>query len=741
MKLLKYFFSVLFLLFITNLFAQKLSLNELHTMAGFKNWETTNKLLLGKGWDYYDSSESDGEGYNTISWAFGRNVYDNSRANGWFYVFNYEGLPNKIMYRFRQREYYNAIIQQIFPNGYKLSSEDILDNRVVASYENKAFYLKIAYNREEDSTDDDDDDYYYSSSNKKTYTVYEVTIYKKGGVYDPNNGIKKEYDDYGNLSTIYNLKDGKIDGLLTDYDSIGRIKRTVHFKSGNLDGSSIEKFYFDNNEDYYTFYGNFKSDQREGKWVGEIITPTSKNVVQEFFYSNGKKEGLNKETKDDFIMFKNYKNDVLDGKTYEYINIDRLLIGGYQTLDTINKNVKLFSILEYKDNLLNGNSKYFDITGSIKAEGAYKDSLKTGLWKYYHDNISDENNIPLEYSKKLYREANYLNGKLHGIQKRYSSLEKINIPCENNEEEECYKTECVYINETANYENDELNGPYELRGKSNQLWLKGNYLNDKETGNWKIYGDSFYSLWINKDSFETGNYIDGKKQGKWERFENNELLERYNYIDDVINGEHITYIMGKPSEKKYFNNGLFYKLECLDDAGNIKKTYTIRNVTSTKYDCTTTETLAGGVFTKNYSFLRNNDFQISSISFQIDFEGSDEKIKKLNGFFEHKLLDGKVLTSGNYNSDTKTGDWNYYFYDQNVKLTYSYDGYGILKNEYYYDLKNNEPFSGEYIHKSENGFYEERKVKDGLRNGVTRFKDSNDKTIKKESYKDGILKE
>ena len=31
--------------------------------------------------------------------------------------------------------------------------------------------------------------------------------------------------------------------------------------------------------------------------------------------------------------------------------------------------------------------------------------------------------------------------------------------------------------------------------------------------------------------------------------------------------------------------------------------------------------------------------------------------------------------------------------------------------------------------------------KNGVRNGTTRYKDANDKTIKKESYKDGILKE
>ncbi|WP_026726835.1 toxin-antitoxin system YwqK family antitoxin [Flavobacterium sasangense] len=241
MKFLKFIISIFSLVAVQNLSAQKITLNELHTMASYKNWETTNKFLITKGWDYYDSSESDGIGYNTISWAHGRNLYDDAKAKGWFYVYNYEGLPNKIMYRFRQKEFYNAIIQQVATNGYKLTDEEILDNRVVASYENKLFYLKIAYNREEDS--DNDDDYYYGGSNKKTYTVYEVSIYKKGGVYDPNNGFKKDYDEYGNVISTYNLKDGKIEGLLTNYDSIGRVKRTANFKLGNLEGPSVENFY------------------------------------------------------------------------------------------------------------------------------------------------------------------------------------------------------------------------------------------------------------------------------------------------------------------------------------------------------------------------------------------------------------------------------------------------------------------------------------------------------------------
>ncbi len=719
--------------------AQKLSLNELHTMASYKNWETTNKFLIGKGWDYYDSSESDGIGYNTISWAHGRNLYDNAKAKGWFYVYNYEGMPNKIMYRFRQKEFYSAIIQQITANGYKLTDEEILDNRVVASYENKSFFLRIAYNREQD----EEDDYYYSGSNKKTYTVYEVTIYKKGGVYDPNNGFKKDYDEYGNVSATYNLKDGKIEGLLTAYDSIGRVERTAQFKLGILEGPSVENFYFDNSEDYYRFYGNFKNGEREGKWIGEIVSSNEKQTVQELYYINGKKEGLNKEASDNKILFQNYKSDNLDGLTLEYLNLKRILAGGYPSIDTISNKVVLKSQLQYKDNKLNGNAKYFDISGSIISEGTYADSLKTGLWKFYHEALYDSDGKPLDCGGKLYKESNYIEGKLEGVQKRFSLLEKNKVPCKQGEEDEegCYETICVYFNEIATYSDDELNGSYEVRGSDNELWSKGIYLNGKETGKWILYGKSKFCFWLNKKSFETGIYLNGQKQGKWERYENSDLLESYSYSNDIVDGEHITYAFNKPSERKYFKKGKFYRLEKLDGSGNVSKSYAITNETESKLDCEVIETLSTGVYIQKYSFIKTADFIVSPITFQLDFESADQSIKKRNGLFEHKSLDGKLITIGNFTSDVKTGDWEYYYYDQNVKATFTYDGYGHIIKEYYFDLKRNEPFSDEFIFKAEDGTYEERKIKNGVRNGTTRYKDANDKTIKKESYKDGILKE
>ena len=98
--------------------AQKITFAELHAMSSNKNWETSNKFLLSKGWEYYDSQTGDDEHYNIITWSYEKSYTDDKIANGWIYIYSYDGLPNKVMYRFRKKEYYTTI-KNIKPNKMK----------------------------------------------------------------------------------------------------------------------------------------------------------------------------------------------------------------------------------------------------------------------------------------------------------------------------------------------------------------------------------------------------------------------------------------------------------------------------------------------------------------------------------------------------------------------------------------------------------------------------------------------
>ena len=79
--------------------SQNLSLNELFTLCNKPNWDEVNEYMLKKGWEYHESSKGDDSHYNTITWSYEKEYYGD-KAKGWFYLYTYEGYPNKISYSF-----------------------------------------------------------------------------------------------------------------------------------------------------------------------------------------------------------------------------------------------------------------------------------------------------------------------------------------------------------------------------------------------------------------------------------------------------------------------------------------------------------------------------------------------------------------------------------------------------------------------------------------------------------------
>lgn len=733
---------IFILFFAQNLIAQRLTLSELHTFASNKNWESTNKNLISQGWEYFESTENDSIGYNEIVWSYKRNDYT-EKASGWFHVYNFEGFPNKIMYRFRVKDYYTLLIKNLVTAGYKQTNEKIMTDRVIAYYENPSYFLQISYNKEGGSDADEDDYSYYS--NNKTYTVYEVSLFKKGGFYDPNNGFKTDYDEYGLKTSTYTLKNGEFEGLYTSYDSIGRVIETTNYKKGIKEGISKIKLYLEEEGNYVEIKGNYKNNEQDGNWIGELITPTENKRVLDQYFINGKKEGLQKGVNKSIIYFENYKNNQLNGKSVYYRSLEHMLTGDIAHIDTIANKVFKIKELNYVDNKLNGKARYFDDFGNLESEGAYKDSLKTGLWKFYFPKVLDKNNKPVDYSGKLYLESNYSEGKLNGVEKRYAFLIEVEVPCDDlahhDKDGFCYKNECFYVNETSNYVDDLLEGEFLVKDKEDEIIVKGNYSGGKKTGLWIEKSKSKICLWTDENNYETGIYVNGKKEFKWRRLDkNNTILESYTYSNNKLEGEHLKYINNKVVEKKYFKDGEFFKHEILNENSQVVNSITIEKINPASIDCKV-EINNGSIKTKEcFKYYVVDDFQINPITFLSDFENAKNNQKVLNGIYVKKTQDDKIIENGYYTNGNKSEKWDYYDYQQNVKLTIEYSFNNKIVSEYYYDLKKNEPFSGEYVYKNSSE-YEERKIKDGLRNGTTRFKDTNGKTIKKESYKDGVIKE
>ncbi|MBT5989950.1 MAG: hypothetical protein HOG71_03765, partial [Bacteroidetes bacterium] len=162
-------------------FAQKLTLNDLTQLCNKENWEDVNQRLLSKNWTYYDSKKGNSEKYNTITWSFNKESYSD-KAQAWFYLYTYEGFPNKISYSFFNKESYTVIQNSLTSKGFKLIDSEIEDNELISSYGNTSFLLDISTSRMED------DDWSSAS-----VTAYRIILVKKSSIYDPDNGLKKDY--------------------------------------------------------------------------------------------------------------------------------------------------------------------------------------------------------------------------------------------------------------------------------------------------------------------------------------------------------------------------------------------------------------------------------------------------------------------------------------------------------------------------------------------------------------------
>lgn len=731
MKLIKKILQLTVLLTLANGHSQKLSLADLHLMSGNKNWETTNKYLLAKNWEFHNSEKGDSESYNLITWSYNKSDYGTERARGWLSVYTYEGLPNKVLYRFKAKEVYTAIRQQLTANKYKLQEEEVLDKRVIARYSNPNYILELNYLRV------DDDEY----SDSGSYTVYEVIVFKKGGIYDPDNGNKKEYNDRGLLTAEYAMKDGKVHGLVKLYNDDGTIHRTTYVIQGVENGPVCEYYYDDKGQLIGKHKGEKRNDVKSGKWQLNAVKDDAEINLSYTNYINDVAEGEFRKVYNDSVIYGNYKNGMLDGKYDVFFDFKKKIFGGIVQTDSTK--IPKISTGYFAANKKIGVWKNFDLSGTLIESGVYEDSLKIGKWKYYNERYVNKDGVPEKYSGELKLIESYLNGNLNGETIRYSFFDEIETPCADDPTKVCTEKKYVKVLEKSNFRENILHGRYELRDADNNLMYLGEFRDGSEEGKWLVRSISPVSTWKGQTN-ETGNYRNGKKEGLWERRTDDEkLIETYNYASDLLDGEHLLYDnSGQLIEKRLFSAGEFQALDILDSSQNSRCRYSLDQIGDTTYHCIKTERQPDGIYTIGYSVVKKSEERILPSTFKVDFEGLSNNAKHLDGIYLFKTLDDKPIEEGKYISDKKVGKWSRYDYIQQVRLDLDYDVYGNLQGEYYYDFKRNEPFSGEYVYKDTATMTtEERKVKDGLRNGVTRVKDANDKTVKKQTFKDGQLKE
>ncbi|AYV78515.1 MAG: hypothetical protein Edafosvirus16_14 [Edafosvirus sp.] len=151
-----------------------------------------------------------------------------------------------------------------------------------------------------------------------------------------------------------------------------------------------------------------------------------------------------------------------------------------------------------------------------------KEQGKDGNYYFYHgETVTTENDGNYHFydtKGKLFKTAEYKNGKLNGTQHIYNSDGK--------------------IWESAEYKDDKLNGVYikwnQYLTNKPVIELECEYLDGVLHGKYELYGVMGYTK-------EMGNYKNGIKDGAWSKFDKDGmLLYTYGYKDGEMLDKFIT---------------------------------------------------------------------------------------------------------------------------------------------------------------------------------------------------------
>jgi len=779
----KLLLSFLIFSFITNSFGQKLSLSDLTSLCNKKNWEDVNQFMLIKGWTYYNSEQGSDDKYNTITWSYNKEDYSD-KAQGWFYLYTFDNYPNKISYSIFNKTSYLLIQNSLVANGFKLIDSEIEDKRVISTYSNLGYTLKISNSKR---TDED--------WSERSVTAYSVTLIKKAGIYDSENGKKIDYYDNDVIKAEYTLLNGKINGLLKLYDEFGNLQKTTNFNNGVANGRVVEYkengeknaeyiisddtkngllTFYENNKISYTTnfvndlkngqhtsyyyneddeklflkeYGQYIKDKKNGPWKTFYVDGKVEKLTTYTNYLNDVLNGDFQEIKNDSLIIGNYRNDLLNGSYKIYRDLKKILIGGI--INTNPNELILVTQGQYSEGRKTGNWKNYDLSKSILNEGNYYEDFKDGEWKNYYPSFIKEDNTKETFSNELYLIENYSNGKLNGKSTRFSNFEDEEYACNETDEngnkiDTCKRKIYVKINEISNFKNNELNGQYELRDSINRIIVKGEFLNDLKNG-------EFIEKFAEKDSTNTivfatekGKYIDGKRSGTWyQYFKENNIIQIINYKNGLFDGENIVFDDAQnPSVIRLYRNDQIISIKRFDLTKNkIQREIKIIQNNGDNVLCNKIEYTENSIISEDFWMKRDG----SEVEFEIEFytkaNSQNEDYLYKNGEYILSNLKEEKLIVGNYIKNKKNGLWTYFYYDQNVKIDENY--LNNEKNDEVYYKIDGTSFSGEFESiDNEKNIKEIRKIKDGLRNGKTTIIDlKTNKTINKESYKNGKLKE
>lgn len=709
---------LLIFLFFTKLSGQNLSVTDLTNLCKNPNWESANRYLLTKGWEYYDSKKGDSEKTDIILWSFAKETI-NDQAQGWINLYLSEGSPCKISYKFYNKSSYNKIQNSIETSGFKLQNSEINDNLIVTSYTGISYILKVAYEKVKDD-----------NWENRSLTAYDVTLIKKNGIFDSENGNKTDYFENGQIKSQYTLKDSKVNGKINTYHENGKLQKTgyyvdgkangnfteyddqgektveyfmvndeingtgsvfknnrlsqiIEYKNGIVDGKYTELLYNDYNKLYLKIVGKYKAGLKADRWETRSI-------------NDGKEE---------IIEIKNYSNDIRNGEFMEYVSSDSLIITNYtngllnghyilkiKTTGTIGKSNDPFSFWNkscegnYKNGLKDGKWEY-SIMGMLSEVGNFQNDKRQGIWTKYVF-MGDK-------AGEILTQTEFLNNKKNGIETTfYSTIGEEDTTGG----QSIYKFKNTPILETTIYKNDQKNGEYILKDSTGHIQVSGHFINDLKEETWKYYnqnGTLSEEKDYSNDKIQTAKYFDNSNELLLvEKYSNNKLDECDYYSNSILSEKH---------KIEYINNG--NKITTLEGISNKNDT-----VISSTYLLYTDEPYTYNLLLKKG--IKEGPFSI--------FVKNNLKIK------------------GEFNQNKKNGSWILYYPEADVYATRTFRQ-DSLDNELFYENSTKAVISGT-IEILENDKKIKIKLKKGLRNGKTTYYKIDGTKIYDEVFIDGQKK-
>jgi len=744
-----------------------------------------NQTVLSKNWTFYDSEKGSTDNYNIITWSYKKEYYSD-KAQGWLNLYTYEGFPNKISYTVHNKESYSLIYNSLSATGYKLVNSEIEDNEIISTYSSNNYTLEISTLK--NKIDEWED---------RSLTAYRITLIKKAGIYDPENGKKADYYDDGKVKIEYSLINGKLNGtfkvyyengelkkignyinglengLFKEYDELGNLEAEVLMTNGMKNGVlkvyengkiSVSTTYKNDMKSgqYVEYFYNDETGKLQLKNVGNYLNDEKNGILKLFFieennterllkfenYTKDLKNGVFQDIKGDSLIVGNYRNDLLNGKYKIYLDISRMFLGGVIRTDT--SELVLISEGNYYEDAETGYWKYYDFAKTLREEGRFENGEKIGEWKHYYTSWVDDKGNSLPYSKQLFLVQNYANGVLDGKSTRYSYLNEEEYPCTETDENKNPLDTCIRyvyqkVLETSFYKNGKLNGPFEVRDSSNNIIAKGNFKNDNKDGEWiHCFVDKNENNEI-ISTYQVGLYSNDQRNGKWIQYIDKENIERtINYKNGKFDGEVILWNKyNRPEEKRIFNQGQFKELIINDSIGiNPIRKYEIIDLKKTGYTCRRTNYFSDGYSTQVY-YIELED-ELNPEWFELTFSiKTSEKIGNgksyKNGDYYLYNNNNLAIITGKYCENKKCGFWIFEYPESD---TYSIKLFkeDILTEEKFYNTKNKKLYSGIIKFDFKDG-QEVVKTKKGLRNGKTTYFDKDGKFVSERIYKDGFLVE